>query len=219
MSTLSRLARGLVVCPSSSKEALARLTTAAGVSRGSQAVAGQKPPASLSARGPMDATGSGSAGLPSFTSFSAMLHASGGTGDAVYKRLAELSREAYNAEKEAVDAQLRPVLTQNKLVLFMEGTVDNPKSTLSMNVVKMLTQLQSLPLIAVDVTTHPAILGFALTHGKKDRCPLLFVDGVCLGSHDNLLQLYQNGALAKQIAGKLPSTSSCFAGELPIALY
>ena len=94
-----------------------------------------------------------------------MLNASGGTGDAVYKRLAERSIAAYNAERESVDAQLLPVLKQNKLVLFLEGSVDNPKSLLSMNVVKMLTQLQSVPLVAIDVTAHPAILGFALTHG------------------------------------------------------
>ncbi|KAL8435440.1 hypothetical protein ACSSS7_002511 [Eimeria intestinalis] len=164
-----------------------------------------------------------------------MLEGSGGTSDPVYKRLAERSVEAYSAEREAVDAQLLPVLKQNKLVLFLEGTVDNPKSRLSMNVVKMLTQLQSLPLVAIDVTAHPAILGFALTHGKimkvvefvrlhgvhrkKNRCPFLFVDGVCLGSHDSLLQQYQSGALAKQIAGQLPPTSPYFAGELPIALY
>lgn len=148
-----------------------------------------------------------------------MLNASGGTSDAVYKCLAQRSIQAYNAERETVDAQLLPVLKQNKLVLFLEGTVDNPKSLLSMNVVKMLTHLQSLPLVTIDTMTHPAILGFALTHGKKSRGPFLFRDGVCLGSHDNLMQLYQSGVLAKHIAGKLPPTSPYFEGELPIALY
>ncbi|CDI80986.1 Glutaredoxin-related protein, related [Eimeria acervulina] len=88
-----------------------------------------------------------------------------------------------------------------------------------MNIVKILTQLQSVPLKAVDVTAHPAVLGFALTHGRKKRCPLLFSDGVCLGSHDELLQLYQSGALARQIAGQLPPTTPYFPVELPIALY
>lgn len=60
---------------------------------------------------------------------------------------------------------------------------------------------------------------FLLDCRKKNRCPFLFVDGVCLGSHDSLLQLYQSGVLAKHIAGELPPTSPYFAGELPIGLY
>ncbi|CDJ41361.1 hypothetical protein, conserved [Eimeria tenella] len=157
--------------------------------------------------------------LPQSATFEALLKACGGPEDPVYKRLVERSTKAYNEERESVDAHLLPLLKQNRLVLFMEGTVDRPKSLASMNVVKMLTQLQSVPLMAVDVTTHPAILGFALTHAKKTRCPFLFVDGVCLGSHDTLVQLYQSGVLAKQIAGQLPQTSPYFPGELPIALY
>ncbi|CDJ46907.1 hypothetical protein, conserved [Eimeria brunetti] len=160
-----------------------------------------------------------SSSLKRFNSFEDILNASGGVNDGTYQRLAERSTAAYNANRENVDAQLLPVLKKNKLVLFLEGTVDNPKSLLSMNVVKMLTQLQSVPLTAIDVTAHPAILGFALTHGRKKRCPLLFFDGVCLGSHDALLQLYQSGVLARQIAGELPPTSPYFPGELPIALY
>lgn len=155
----------------------------------------------------------------SFTSYEEILSACGGADDAAYKRLTERSIAAYNADRENVDSRLLPVIRQNKLVLFVEGTVDNPKSLLSMNVIKMLTQLQSLPLVAIDVTAHPAILGFALTHGKKSRCPFLFVDGVCLGSHDSLMQLYQSGALAKQVAGHLTPTSPYFSAELPIALY
>ncbi|KAL8454299.1 hypothetical protein Emed_000408 [Eimeria media] len=223
MSSFARLARPLQIWrgPVFQGSAVARLTTAtttSAVSRGQPTTPPQQPAAS-SPKGQAKESELALNNVPTFASFSAMLDASGGTADAVYKRLAERSLEAYRAEREAVDAQLLPVLKQNKLVLFLEGTVDNPKSRLSMNVVKMLTQLQSLPLVAIDVTTHPAILGFALTHGKKSRCPFLFVDGVCLGSHDSLLQQYQSGALAKQIAGQLPPTSPYFAGELPIALY
>lgn len=101
----------------------------------------------------------------SFISYEEILDACGGADDAAYKLLTKRSVAAYNAERESVDAKLLPVLRENKMVLFLEGTVDNPKSFLSMNVVKMLTQLQSLPLVSIDVTAHPAILGFALTHG------------------------------------------------------
>ncbi|XP_022589120.2 uncharacterized protein LOC34617739 [Cyclospora cayetanensis] len=219
---LLRLARPSLLQRSCSREAVARLTTAAAAAT-PQAPGGSPPVAPPAAQGgsiPLSPQKQSSACIPpAFTSFEAMLNACGGSEDTVYKRLIERSIAAYGAERESVDKHLMPILQKNKLVLFLEGTVDNPKSMLSMNVVKMLTQLQSVPLVAVDVTTHAAILGFALTHGKKSRCPLLFLDGVCLGSHDTLLQLYQSGTLAKQIAGKLPPTSQYFEGELPIALY
>lgn len=89
----------------------------------------------------------------------------GGEGDKVYEDLARRSIGAYRASREVVDAKLLPILEKHRIVLLMEGTVDAPKSKLSMNVVKMLTQLQGVPMVAIDVTAHPAILGFALTHG------------------------------------------------------
>ncbi|KAL8276045.1 hypothetical protein Esti_000039 [Eimeria stiedai] len=218
MSSFACFARSLLIWRVPARRGLARLTTATSVMPRGQPPPPQQPAATL-AGGHTKERELVPGSLPRFASLSAMLEASGGTTDAVYKRLADRSLKAYCAEREAVDAQLLPVLKQNKLVLFLEGTVDNPKSRLSMNVVKMLTQLQSLPLVVIDVTAHPALLGFALTHGKRNRCPFLFVDGVCLGSHDSLLQQYQSGVLAKQIAGQLYPTSPYFAGELPIALY
>ncbi|CDI85285.1 Chromosome III, complete sequence, related [Eimeria praecox] len=211
--------RPFVLPRACTKAAIFRLTTAARVQH-----RGQTPPPPLSGgpQGPSTDVAEGpvrSNNLKQFNSLEEMLTASGGADDEVYRRLSERSIAAYNADRESVDAQLLPVLKKNKLVLFLEGTVDNPKSLLSMNIVKILTQLQSVPLTAIDVTTHPAILGFALNHGRKKRCPLLFLDGVCLGSHDSLVQLYQSGVLARQIAGQLPPTSPYFPGELPIALY
>lgn len=164
MAFLLRLPRPFLLQRSCSKAAVSRLTTATSTSQTTSIAAPQLRAATAGAGRPADGTSS-VGDFPSFASFDTMLNASGGTGDAVYKRLAERSIAAYNAERESVDAQLLPVLKQNKLVLFLEGSVDNPKSLLSMNVVKMLTQLQSVPLVAIDVTAHPAILGFALTHG------------------------------------------------------
>ncbi len=58
-----------------------------------------------------------------------------------------------------MDGFLDATLKDNKMVLFMEGTPDAPKSELGLNVVKMLTQAQAVPLKSVDVLSHPAVLG------------------------------------------------------------
>eukprot|EP00920_Eleutheroschizon_duboscqi_P022856 GHVT01055864.1.p1 GENE.GHVT01055864.1~~GHVT01055864.1.p1 ORF type:complete len:159 (+),score=19.59 GHVT01055864.1:134-610(+) len=88
--------------------------------------------------------------------------APGSEKDAVYLAVCNSARAAYAAEKATVDASLLPLLQSQPLVLFMEGHVDAPQSLLSLNVVKMLTQAQATPLLAVDCLKHPAILGFAL---------------------------------------------------------
>lgn len=134
----------------------------------SHAAAASPPPLKTGFQGPSASVTEGpssSSSLRHFNSFKEILGASGGGNDEVFHRLSERSIAAYFADRESVDAQLLPVLKKNRLVLFLEGTIDNPKSLASMNIVKILTQLQSVPLKAVDVTAHPAVLGFALTHG------------------------------------------------------
>merc|ERR1712216_1055767 len=86
-------------------------------------------------------------------------------------------------------------IASNKMVLFMEGTPDAPKSELSMNVVKMLTQVQATEFLAVDVLTHPAILGYTVSKSQKSRGPHLYKDGQFFGDHDGLLAKYKSGEL------------------------
>merc|ERR1719230_2177524 len=58
----------------------------------------------------------------------------------------------------------------------MEGTPDAPKSELSMNVVKMLTQVQAAEFLSIDVLTHPAILGYTVSKSQRTRAPHLYKD-------------------------------------------
>merc|ERR1712125_108080 len=102
---------------------------------------------------------------------------------------------AYKANEKDVASDLDGDLAANKTVLFMEGTPDAPKSELSMNVVKMLTQAQAVPLLAVDVLSHPAVLGYTVTKSGKSRAPHLYVNGTFYGDHDSLLAMHKAGGL------------------------
>jgi len=129
----------------------------------------------------------------------------------VYRSFAENSVKAFNADKQSVSDFFQGHLKQNKIVLFMEGTVDAPKSELSMNVVKMLTEVQATPLVSVDVLKHPTFLGFTVSKSGSERAPHLYVNGEFYGDHTSLLKKYENGELKKALGHDVK--------ELPIASY
>merc|ERR1712085_204304 len=95
----------------------------------------------------------------------------------LYEDLVDKSIKEYQANQAAVNADLDGELAGNKMVLFMEGTPDAPKSEASLNTIRMLTQVQAANFLAVDVLAHPAILGYTVSKSSRDRGPHLYVDG------------------------------------------
>merc|ERR1719171_2358515 len=94
----------------------------------------------------------------------------------VYEDIVTKSVKEYEASRKDVAAALDTELAKNKMVLFMEGTPDHPKSKQSMNVIKMLTEAQAVPFLAVDVLTHPAIMGYTMAKSNGRRGPHLYVN-------------------------------------------
>merc|ERR1711879_869353 len=132
-------------------------------------------------------------------------------GDLVNKSVKE-----FKANEKSVSSDFDAELAANKTVLFMEGTPDAPKSELSMNVVKMLTEAQAVPLVAIDVLAHPAILGYTVSKSGKSRAPHLYVNGSFYGDHDSLLATYKTGGLKDLGSKATMSSGKAFGGELPI---
>lgn len=136
----------------------------------------------------------------------------------LYEDLVEKSVKEYQANQQAVKADLDAELSANKLVLFMEGTPDAPKSEASLNVVRMLTQAQVVPFVSVDTLSHPAVLGYTVSKSSRKRGPHLYVNGAFFADYEGLYTKYTSGELAKSFgAGNL--SSGTFSGELPIATY
>ncbi|EER16725.1 Cg6 protein, putative [Perkinsus marinus ATCC 50983] len=102
--------------------------------------------------------------------------------------------KCYEESKDEVDRKLDPVFNTNALVLFMDGTVDAPKGQLSLNVVKMLTeivrQIQAVPLVTVDVTEHPAVTGYTVAKSGSEVTPHLYYNGNFYGDHDRVKKLH-----------------------------
>mmetsp|Transcript_146584 Transcript_146584/g.468233 ORF Transcript_146584/g.468233 Transcript_146584/m.468233 type:complete len:177 (-) Transcript_146584:128-658(-) len=137
----------------------------------------------------------------------------------LYEDIVAKSVKEYQANQKVVSDDLDAELKANKMVLFMEGTPDAPKSEASHNVVKMLTQVQATPFVSVDVLSHPAILGYTVTKSQRSRGPHLYVNGSFFADHDGLLAKFSTGELAKDIGSEGTKSSGVFGGELPIATY
>eukprot|EP00928_Gymnodinium_smaydae_P062472 TRINITY_DN46326_c0_g1_i1.p1 TRINITY_DN46326_c0_g1~~TRINITY_DN46326_c0_g1_i1.p1 ORF type:complete len:187 (-),score=52.14 TRINITY_DN46326_c0_g1_i1:212-772(-) len=137
----------------------------------------------------------------------------------LYEDLVEKSVKEYQANQKAVSDDLDAELAKNRLVLFMEGTPDAPLSEVSLNVVKMLTQGQVVPLLAIDVLKHPALLGYTVSKSGRRRVPHLYVNGSFYADYEGLLAKYSSGELAKTFGTEATKSTGTFGGELPIATY
>lgn len=136
----------------------------------------------------------------------------------LHESVVQKSVTMYKANEAVVKSTLDQHLSGSRVVLFMEGTPDAPKSQLGLNVVRILTQVQATPLVSIDVLKHPAILGYTVTKSQKKRTPHLYLDGNFYADHDALLRLYLAGTL-DDIIGNKDLTTGAFADELPIATY
>merc|ERR1712129_227753 len=136
----------------------------------------------------------------------------------LYEDLVAKSLKEYQANQKEVSENLDAELASNKMVLFMGGTPDAPKSEVSLNTVRMLTQVQAVPFLAIDVLSHPAVLGYTVSKSQRNRGPHLYVSGSFYADHDGLLAKYSSGELAA-IGSEGTKSTGTFGGELPIATY
>merc|ERR1719213_1262978 len=135
---------------------------------------------------------------------------------ASYDSFVTKATKAFEANKAAVTADLDKDLADNKVVLFMEGTPDCPKSMQSMNVIKMLTQAQVVPFLSVDVMAHPALLGYTMSKSNSNKAPHLYVNGTYYGDHDLILSKYSSGELESALGNPNTKSTGNYSGELPI---
>jgi glutaredoxin-related protein len=114
----------------------------------------------------------------------------------------------YTSNKAEVDRVLEPVLKSSPIVVFLEGTVDAPKSKLSSNLLEMIKEtvqpdsassLAQIPckFQAVNVLQHPAIAGFAIQRSGSHSFPQVFVSGQFYGDHDRFVYKMKNGDVQK----------------------
>ena len=106
------------------------------------------------------------------------------------------STQIRDAIKEAID--------DNRVILFMKGTPEQPACGFSARTVATLQSLGT-PFAAVDILPHPAIRQELSALSKWPTIPQLFVDGELVGGCDIVTEMYASGELAELVGVQQPA--------------
>src|SRR3954449_11581610 len=94
-------------------------------------------------------------------------------------------------------------IDENRVILFMKGTPDQPMCGFS---ARTSASLQSLdvPFAAVDILHDPRILQELSALSNWPTIPQLFVDGELVGGADIVAEMYENGELHETLGVPAP---------------
>src|SRR5437899_3214930 len=87
-------------------------------------------------------------------------------------------------------------ISENRVILFMKGTPDQPMCGFSARTSAALQSLDA-PFAAVDILPDPRIRQELSAISNWPTIPQLFVDGELVGGADIVAELYENGELAE----------------------
>ncbi len=100
--------------------------------------------------------------------------------------------------RDEILADVQSLVRENRVVLFMKGTPDQPMcgfSTAAADVLKLLGH----PFTIKNVLDHPEYRFVLAEHSNWSTIPQLFVDGQFLGGCDIIHELFKSGDLKKKL--------------------
>jgi len=110
-----------------------------------------------------------------------------------------------DAIKEAID--------DNRVILFMKGTPEQPRCGFSARTVAALQSLGT-PFAAVDILPDPRIRQQLSELSNWPTIPQLFVRGELVGGCDIITEMYESGELAETLGVAAPEDAP---DEAPVA--
>ena len=91
--------------------------------------------------------------------------------------------------------EIQKAISENRVILFMKGTPQQPACGFSARTVAVLQSLGQ-PFAAVDILPDPRIRQELSALSNWPTIPQLFVDGELVGGADIVAEMYQSGELA-----------------------
>tara|TARA_B100000686_G_scaffold342409_1_gene421523 strand:- start:1576 stop:1920 length:345 start_codon:yes stop_codon:yes gene_type:complete len=105
--------------------------------------------------------------------------------------------------------ELQQVVEENKIVIFMKGTPDQPQcgfSARGAQVVSVVAQELDIDSFAcVNVLSDPRARPALKEWSDFPTIPQIFVNGELIGGSDIAMEMYQSGELKEMIASDGPS--------------
>jgi monothiol glutaredoxin len=105
-----------------------------------------------------------------------------------------MSDQTSNPMRDAIQS----AISENRVILFMKGTPDQPMCGFSARTVAILQSLGQ-PFAAVDVLPDPQIRQELSAVSNWPTIPQLFVDGELVGGCDIVAEMYQSGELQETL--------------------
>ncbi len=100
----------------------------------------------------------------------------------------------------SVQEQIRQIVTEHPVVLFMKGTPTFPQCGFSSGAVQILKNC-GVPFFAVNVLTDPEIRQGIKDYANWPTIPQLYIKGEFIGGSDIMKELYSSGELQKELEG------------------
>ena len=96
----------------------------------------------------------------------------------------------------SIQEQLKEVIDNNEIILFMKGSPDFPQCGFSGRTAQML-QACEVKFASVDVLSDSSVREGIKDYSKWPTVPQLYVRGEFIGGCDIMTELYENGELQK----------------------
>ena len=108
--------------------------------------------------------------------------------------------EEHNPLRDAIADAIK----QNKVILFMKGTPEQPMCGFSARAAGAL-QAVGVPFAAVDILPDPRIRQELSALSNWPTTPQLFVDGELLGGSDIVMEMFESGELHEALGAEAPA--------------
>jgi monothiol glutaredoxin len=109
-----------------------------------------------------------------------------------------------NPVEQTALQKIEALVANHPVVLFMKGTLKEPKCGFSMAAAEILKSL-AVPIMAVDVLEDPEIRKAAKEYAEWPTFPQVYVGGEFIGGADIVQELHDKGEL-QQIVRKASSS-------------
>jgi monothiol glutaredoxin len=105
-------------------------------------------------------------------------------------------------------------IKENKVMLFMKGTPEQPACGFSMRTSGALNAL-GVQYAALDILPDPRIREELSGLSGWPTIPQLFIDGELVGGCDIVTEMYENGELAEKLGVEMPEDEEAIE-EMPV---